>query len=79
MKKLLLILSLSFGFISLSSADFQYAVKEYDKENYATAFKEFQILAEQGNGKAQMYLSMMYEAGNGVDNDEDLAKVWEEK
>mgnify|MGYP003978930243 CR=1 FL=1 len=79
MKKLFQIFLLSLGFIGLSNADFQYAVDEYNKVNYETAFKEFKVLAEQGNGKAQMYLSMMYEAGNGVDNDEDLAKVWEEK
>jgi TPR repeat protein len=36
-------------------------------------------MAEQGNGKAQIYLSEMYKFGTGVDKDEDLAKAWEEK
>ena len=79
MKKLLLLLAISLGFIGSSNADFQYAVGEYYKDNYETAFKEFQVLAEQGNGKAQSYLVMMYEHGKGVDKDQELSKAWKEK
>ena len=78
MKKIILIfIALSFSF--LANADFEYAVDEYYKENHKTAFQEFQILAEQGNGKAQKYLSMMYSNAEGVDEDQDLADIWEEK
>jgi hypothetical protein len=79
MKKLLLLLVLSLGIIGLSYANFQSTVDEYYKKNYETALNEFQIMAEQGNGKAQIYLSEMYKFGTGVDKDEDLAKAWEEK
>ena len=79
MKKLLLLLAISLGFIGSSNADFQYAAGEYYKDNYETAFKEFQVLAEQGNGKAQSYLEMMYENGQGVDKDEELSKAWKDK
>ena len=78
MKKLILVfISLFFSFSAY--ADFQYAVDEYYKENYKTALQEFQILAEQGNAKAQMYLSFMYSSAEGVDEDQDLANIWEEK
>ena len=80
MKKLFLLLLLSLGFIGLSNADFQYAVDTYYKEDYKTALKEFKVLAEQGNAKAQIYLSEMYKYGKvGVDKDEELAKSWEIK
>ena len=79
MKKLLLHLLLSLGIIGLSQANFQSAVDEYYKRDYETALKEFQILAEQGNAKAQKYLETMYRSGEGVDKDEELAKSWEEK
>ena len=76
MKRLILILFLTLGLIGISSADFQYAVDQYYKQDYETALKEFQILAEQGNGKAQIYLSLMYSNGEGVDVDEELANSW---
>ena len=79
MKRLILILFLSLGLIGISNADFQYAADEYYKEDYETALKEFKVLAEQGNAKAQIYLSMMHEYGYGVDVDVELAKSWEEK
>ena len=79
MKRLILILFLTLGLIGISSADFQYAVDQYYKQDYETALKEFQILAEQGNGKAQIYLSLMYSNGEGVDVDEELANSWEMK
>jgi len=78
-KRLILILFLTLGLIGISSADFQYAVDQYYKQDYETALKEFQILAEQGNGKAQIYLSLMYSNGEGVDVDEELANSWEMK
>jgi hypothetical protein len=78
MKKLILVfISLFFSFSAY--ANFQYAVDEYYKDNYKTALEEFQILAEQGNAKAQMYLSLMYSSAAGVDEDQDLANIWEEK
>jgi hypothetical protein len=81
MKKLLLLLLLSLGFIGLSNADYQYAVDEYYKGNYETALKEFQTLAEtQGNGLAQQYLYWIYLTGEeGIDKDEDLSEAWRKK
>ena len=78
MKKLILIL-ITFSFSLSVFADFKYAVGEYYKQNYKSALKEFQILAEQGNGKAHIYLSMMYKSGEGVVEDQELANSWNEK
>ena len=81
MKKLFLLLLLSLGFIGLSNADYQYAVEEYNKGNYETALKEFQMLAEtQNNGLAQMWLYWIYSTGEeGIDKDEDLSEAWKKK
>ena len=79
MKKLLQILVLSLGFIGLSNANLQYAIDEFYKENYEIAFKEFKLLANQGNGIAQSYLYGLYLGGQGTDKDEDLAEAWRKK
>ena len=81
MKKLLLLLLLSLGFIGLSNADYQYAVEEYDKGSYEIALTEFQRLAEtQGNGLAQQYLYWIYSTGEeGIDKDVDLSEAWKKK
>jgi hypothetical protein len=78
MKKLILFfISLCFSYSAY--ANFQYAVDEYYKENYKAAFSEFQILAEQGDAKAQVYLALMYRSGNGVVENEALANDWDTK
>jgi TPR repeat protein len=78
-KKLLILLLLSLGFIGLSNANLQYAIDEYNKENYEIAFKEIELYAIQGNGLAQWYLYWMYSAGQGTDKNENLAEAWKEK
>jgi len=47
--------------------------------DYATALKEFQPLAEQGNAKAQFNLGFMYEYGLGVPKDYTFAVKWYRK
>lgn len=49
----------------------------YNKEDYATALKEWQSLAEQGNAIAQLNLGAMYAIGQGVPkNDKEAVKWW---
>ena len=79
MKKLLLLLVLSLGFIGLSNANLQYAIDEFNKENYENVFKEIKLFANQGNGLAQWYLYWMYAGGQGTHKSEDLAEAWREK
>jgi len=42
----------------------------YDIGDFATALKEFKLLADQGNAQAQLKLGDMYEKGRGVTKDE---------
>jgi TPR repeat protein len=55
-------------------ADFQDGLNAYDKQDYATALKEWQPLAKQGNADAQNNLGTMYANGKGVLKDAKQAK-----
>lgn len=50
-------------------ADFDAGMAAYNREDYATALKEWRPLAEQGNAKAQHNLGVMYQNGMGVPQD----------
>jgi TPR repeat protein len=67
---ILLCTSLSAG------ADLASAKHAYEQKDYATAFKEFTPLSEQGNAEAQFFLGKMYLVGQGVPKDSDLAIKW---
>lgn len=54
-------------------SDAEKALKEKD---YATAFRLFKPLAEQGNSEAQANLGLMYELGRGVNKDFFEAFKW---
>jgi len=41
----------------------------YQRKDYATAAKGFQILADRGNARAQFFLGEMYLSGNGAKQD----------
>jgi len=61
---------------ALVQADFQAGVDAYDQGDYATALKEMQPLAEQGDADAQFNLGVMYENGQGVPQDDGEAARW---
>jgi hypothetical protein len=67
---ILLCASLSAG------ADLASAKRAYEQKDYATAFKEFTSLAEQGNADSQFFLGKMYWMGQGVLKDSDQAIKW---
>ena len=46
--------------------DFQKGVEAYNSGDYATALKQWKVLAEQGNAEAQFNLGVMYGKGEGV-------------
>jgi len=48
----------------------------YKRGDYATALRECQPLAEQGNHVAQMMLGRMYLEGRGVPQDAEQAEFW---
>jgi TPR repeat protein len=59
-----------------AGADLASAKHAYEQKDYATAFKEFTPLSEQGNAEAQFFLGKMYLLGQGVTKDSDLAIKW---
>jgi len=54
-------------------------VAAYERGDYATALREFQVLAEQGHAKAQNKLGLMYDDGQGVPQDYVEAVKWYRK
>ncbi len=59
-----------------AAADIESAKRAYQQKDYATAVKEFTVLAEQGNSDAQLILGKMYMIGQGVPKDPDQASKW---
>ena len=66
MKKLLLILFLSFSFIVSSYADSDSCINAYENMDFQNALIECQASAEMGNEISQFHLGMMYIEGDGV-------------
>ena len=60
-------------------ADSQAGVDAYTHGDYATALREWQPIAEQGDAAAQYNLGVLYEKGRGVPQDYTQARQWWEK
>jgi uncharacterized protein len=60
-------------------ADFKAGVDAYHRGDYATALREWQPLAEQGQALAQYNLGLLYANGQGVSKDDAQAQQWYEK
>ena len=58
------------------SVDFQKGLTAYESGDYATALREFEPLAEQGNAAAQGNLGLMYKHGLGVPKDDKTGMKW---
>jgi TPR repeat protein len=56
--------------------DFALGAAAYQRGDYATAFREISIVAEQGNADAQFILAAMYFKGQGVTQDYREAAKW---
>ncbi|TKS60033.1 MAG: hypothetical protein EWM72_01718 [Nitrospira sp.] len=48
----------------------------YDRGDYATALYEWRTLAEKGDARAQFYLGMLHDFGQGVPRDYVQARQW---
>lgn len=57
-------------------ADFKAGMTAYDAEDYATAMREWQPLAEQGDAQAQYHVGLLYHKGRGVPQDDAQARKW---
>jgi uncharacterized protein len=69
----------AFALSGLARADINAAQDAYNKKDYATAFKEFEAMAEQGHALAQSSLGVLYDNGQGVARDYDKAIYWYRK
>ena len=57
-------------------AGFDEGMQAYNKGDYATALREFRLLADQGNAGAQSHLGNMYHEGNGMPQSYAEAAKW---
>jgi len=58
------------------SADYQKGLAAYHSGDYATALREWEPLAKQGNADAQVKVGLMYDNGQGVPQDYKIAMKW---
>jgi TPR repeat protein len=70
------IVALSFGFAPAFAGPLEDGVKAYSHADYKTAQKLLMPLAEQGNEDAQYSVGMMYQKGQGVEEDKVKAHMW---
>ena len=56
--------------------DWQKGYSAYESGDYATALREFRLLANQGNAAGQFSLGVIYSNGEGVPQDYKAAKEW---
>lgn len=57
-------------------AQYQAGLDAFNRGDYATAFREFKTLAEQGDVSAQFLIGAMYAEGEGVPRDYGEAASW---
>ncbi|HSG06069.1 MAG TPA: tetratricopeptide repeat protein [Nitrospiria bacterium] len=63
----------------VSGGQFEDAVAAYERGDYATAYRLFQSLAEQGDAAAQYNLGLLYDKGKGAPQDYSEAVKWYQK
>lgn len=73
------VLLLCFLGLNPAYAGFDEAVQAVNKGHFSAAFKEFSVLAEQGDARAQHALGWMYYDGQGRAKDYKKAAYWYEK
>ncbi|MGQ0656843.1 MAG: hypothetical protein ACT4NU_01920 [Chromatiales bacterium] len=69
-------LALSLSMSAANGADFGSAMVQYQQGNYPAAYREFTLLANQGDADAQFVLADMYANGQGVGRDVVQAHKW---
>ena len=75
-----IVLVLSIIWLAVSAcADGQAGVDAYNRGDYATALREWQPFAGQGDALAQYNLGVLYRKGRGVPQDDVQARQWYEK
>ena len=76
---ILLFLTLIIGINHISFADFEDGLTAYNSGDYTKAFQEWQILAEDGQERAQYNVAWMYAYGVGTLKDYKASVAWYKK
>lgn len=79
MKRFILLLIVLVLSAAPALADLQAGFDAAQKGDYATAFREWMPLADQGDAAAQYNLGIMYDNGQGVAQDYGAAVKWYRK
>ena len=64
---------------SSATADKDAALRAYQQRDFATAFEEWQALADGGNAEAEFKVGVMYERGEGIPSQPKQAVNWYRK
>src|SRR5580704_13548149 len=62
-----------------SNPHYRQAVTDYNARNFIEAAAGFRLAAEQGHAESQYLLSTMYDAGQGLPQDDTQTAYWERK
>src|SRR5580704_13242935 len=62
-----------------SNPHYSQAVADFNAGNFTTAAAAFQLAAEQGHAESQYILSTMFDAGQGLPQDDTQSAYWERK
>ena len=65
--------------LPVAAQDYEKGLEAYERGDYATALREWQPLAKQGEAIAQYNLGVMYVNGHGVTQDDAEAVKWYRK
>ncbi|MBO1928492.1 sel1 repeat family protein, partial [Thiomicrorhabdus sp. 6S2-11] len=76
MKKILFAALVALSLSAPVQAGFDEGLSAAQKGDYATAFREWEPLAKQGDVDAQNYLGFRYSNGQGVKQDDFKAVEW---
>ncbi|THJ18869.1 MAG: sel1 repeat family protein [Nitrospira sp. CG24E] len=60
-------------------ADFQAGMNAKNRGDFEKALREWQPLAEQGDARAQFYLGLLHQNGDGIPQSNEKAREWYEK
>ena len=70
------LLALTLSLTAVASADFNTAAEAYRRQDYVSAFAQFEPLARAGDPRAQTVIALMYEYGESVKPDYGVAFDW---
>ena len=59
-----------------AAATFESGLQAFQKGDYATALKDWEVLAARSHARSQYQLGVMYNEGHGVPKDPDKAISW---